>query len=69
MEAFLRWANRLPEWVVYASVVLILLLGVAAAVAISIAATYGCHRHWGPWLTGTNDPVAVAVYCRGGSIR
>jgi hypothetical protein len=37
---------------------------ILAIVAIVFAANMVCQRYIGPFITGSSDPVAVALYCR-----
>lgn len=35
------------------------------AVSLAVISSAACHRWYGPLLLGNDDPVAVAVFCRG----
>lgn len=56
--------NRNREWLFNLIGGLLVLLIIAAFVALALAGSYVCHRWTGPYFTGSNDPVAVAIYCR-----
>jgi hypothetical protein len=37
---------------------------IGALVALYLVAHVTCHRYIGPFMTGSTDPVAVALYCK-----
>ena len=54
--------KRLIE-LIATTVVIIVIVG--GAITLSLGATVFCHRVIGPFVTGSNDPLVIATYCRG----
>lgn len=50
--------DKLIIWGIVATIVL-------AAVSAALLLSYGCHSYLGPLVVGNNDPVAVAIFCKG----
>lgn len=53
--------NFVDKAIIWGIIGLIILVSVSAALLLS----YGCHNYLGPLVVGSNDPVAVAVFCKG----
>ena len=44
----------------------LLVVAIISVVSVYLAVQSLCHRVTGPLVTESDDPVAIAVYCRGG---
>ncbi len=56
--------SKTRNWVLNALAVFMVIGAILAILAIVFAANMVCQRYIGPFITGSSDPVAVALYCR-----
>jgi len=55
---------KLKDKVLTALAAISVIGAIVAIVAVVIVADMVCQRYIGPFMTGSNDPVAIALYCK-----